>query len=70
MTDDDVVKSVLAQHYGYWDVDEEGKRLEYETQRDTFWRMASTVTMKVEFFQDWKKHLTDALTTVKNWRVE
>lgn len=70
MNDQDVVNYVMSQHYGYWDVDEEGNKLDYSPQQTTFWKMALSVTMNVLVFQDWKRHLDNALEVVKTWKPE
>ncbi len=73
MTDDEVVKYVLAQHYGYWDVDEEGQKLDYEHQpkddRSRWRNHAAYLNMHSTWHEPWREHQANALEVVKNWRA-
>ncbi len=74
LNDEDVVKHVLNDHLVLWNGLAFDEVLDYylnpSTDRAPFQAQAAKVSMNVLVFQDWKRHLDNALEVVKTWKPE
>ena len=71
MTDDDIVKLVSDELFPGVEYENTNERLGYyTTQLSPFEEQAARVHFNILVFQEWKRHLHNALITVENWRAE
>ena len=68
MNDQDVVKFVIEENYLAWYGHLGAEVLDYSPIQTPFQEQAATVSFNVLVFQNWKRHLDNALEVVKNWK--